>query len=163
VFVAAILVYMDPHWFWPGLVISATGMVLQVWVLGGERSRKTLAIDGPYLFVRNPTYIARFFYVLGLLLMIGTPWVLMIFIPLFVLYTVNRVSQWEPSLHDQYGTRYLRYSRQVPCYLPGFKPYPEGRFWFFNMKSFRRQYGEIFVVLSLVLYAACYLAAFNLR
>lgn len=161
-FVIVLLLNVDPHWFWPGAAISAVGMVLQLWASGSVKSRKLMPVDGAYLFARHPSLLAWFVYLLGLVLMMGEPWVALLYIPAFAVYALNRMGWVEEALHDRFGTRYLKYCKHVPRYLPRLRPYPEGRLWFFSGKSFRRQYGEIFLVLSLVLYAACYMTAFVL-
>lgn len=162
-FVALLLVWMDPHWYWPGLVVSALGMLLQLWVIGSIRSRKLLPVDGAYMFVRHPTYVARFVFVLGLVMMMGEPWLLLIYVAIYLLYARNGVGLQEQQREEEFGYDYWKYSQHVPLYVPRMKPYPEGRFWVFSMKSFRRQYGEIFIVLSILLYVACYVVAFHVK
>lgn len=159
----ALLRIIDPHWYWPGLVVSAAGMLLQLWVFGSIRSRRLVPVNGPYMFVRNPKYIARFVFVLGLLLMTGMPWLLLSYVPLYVLYTLYKVGREEQLLEDRFGAQFLRYCKEVPRLMPRLKPYEKGRFWFFSMKNFQRQYGEIFLLLSVVLYVACYVVAFHLK
>lgn len=160
---AALLASIDPHWYWPGLVISFTGLLLQLWVLGSIRSRKLLPVNGPYRFVRNPKYIAQFVLVFGLVVMTGKPWLLLIYTVLYVLYALYRVGKEEQQLEDRFSTEYFRYARHVPRFLPRLKPYEKGRFWFFSMKNFKRLYGEIYLLLFVVLYLAGYVAAFHLR
>lgn len=159
----ALLLSVDPHWYWPGLIVSVAGLLMQLWELGSIRSRKLLPVNGPYMFVRNPKYIARFVLILGLVLMTGEPWLVLIYVPLFVLYTVYQVGKEEELLEDEFGTQYLRYCKTVPRFVPRLKPYENGRFWFFSMKHFQRQYGEILLLLSTVLYASCYLVAVHLK
>lgn len=160
---AALLLYVDPHWFWPGLIVSALGLPLELWASGSIRARKALPVDGPYMFVRHPTHIARFPLILGLVLMTGMPWLLLIFVPVYGLYVAYKAGREEAELEDKFGTQYLRYSKRVPRFMPTLKPYEEGRPWYFNMKSFRRRYGEIVLVVFPVLYVACYVAAFHFR
>lgn len=160
---AALLVSIDPHWYWPGLVVSSTGLLLQLWVFGSIRSRKLLPVNGPYMFVRNPKYIAQFVLVFGLVLMTGRPWLLLIYAALYVLYALYRAGREEQQLEERFATEYLRYAKHVPRFLPRLKSYEKGRFWFFSMKNFKRQYGEIYLLLFVVLYMAGYVAAFHLK
>lgn len=161
--VAALLLTIDPHWFWPGFTVSFVGMLLQLWVFGCIRTRKLLAVNGPYMFVRNPMYIARFLLILGLVLMVGSPWLLLVYLPLYFFYMINRVQREEPVLQEAFGGQYLRYCKHVPRFVPRLTPYKEGDFWFFRMKYFKRQHGEINLLLFMVLYAACYFVAFYLK
>lgn len=160
--VAALLPRVDPHWYWPGLGVSLAGMLARLWVLGSLRSRKLLPLDGPYRFVRNPGYIAGFVFIFGLVLMAGDPTLFLFYIPLYVVYTLYRVHRDEEALEERFGTKYWRYCREVPRFVPRLKPCEKGRFWYFNLKQFQRQYGEIFLALSVLLYVSCYMAAFHL-
>jgi protein-S-isoprenylcysteine O-methyltransferase Ste14 len=161
--VAVLLLTVNMHWFWPGLVVSAVGMLLQLWVFGCIRTREVLAVNGPYMFVRNPMYIARFLLIMGLVLMTGIPWLLLLYIPLYYFYMVNRVEREEPVLQDAFGGEYLKYCKHVPRFVPALKPYEKGRFWFFNMENFRRQHGFENLAAFLFLYVLCYLAAYYLN
>jgi len=161
VLVAALLPRVDPYWYWPGLVISLAGMLAWLWVLGSIRSRKLLPVNGPYRFVRNPAYIAGFVFIFGLVLMAGNPTLFLFYVPLYVVYTLYRVSRDEEAMEERFSTEYLRYCKEVPRFVPRLKPYEKGRTWYFNPKHFQRQYGEIFLVLSVLLYVSCYVVAFH--
>jgi protein-S-isoprenylcysteine O-methyltransferase Ste14 len=160
---AVLLLRVDPHWYWPGLVVSLAGMLARLWVLGSVRSRKLLPVNGPYRFVRNPGYVAGFVFLFGLVLMAGNPTLFLFYVPLYVVYTLYRVGRDEEALEERFSTEYLRYCKEVPRFVPGLKPYEKGRTWYFNLKQFQRQSGEIFLVLSVLLYASCYVAAFHLN
>jgi len=158
--VVALLLNIDPEWFWMGLVVSATGMLLQLWVFGCIKTREVLAVNGPYRLVRNPMYIARFLLVAGLILMTGHPWLLAILAPLYYLYMVNRVRREEPVLAGVFGADYSDYCRDVPRFLPRARPYEKGQFLFFSKENFQRQHGLANLTAFGVLYVLCYLAAF---
>lgn len=153
---------VDPAWFWTGFTVSAIGMLLQLWVFGCIRTREVLAVNGPYMFVRNPMYIARFMLVAGLVLMTGHAWLLLIIAPVYYLYMVNRVKREEPVLIDAFGDEYRRYRENVPRFLPGLRPYREGRFAFFSLDNFHRQHGFANLAVFAAFYAVCYLAASHL-
>lgn len=157
----ALLVNVDPHWYRPGLVVSVAGLLLQSWTFGSVRSRKLVPMNGPYRFVRSPVHIAQFLLILGLVLMTGNPWVVLVYTGLYMVYAAVRVEQEEQKLEDAFGAKYRRYCKEVPRFVPRLRPYEEGRLWFFSPKNFTRQYGEIFLVVSVLLYVACYLAAFH--
>lgn len=157
----ALVLNIDPNWFWAGLVVSLVGMVLQLWVFGCIKTREVLAVNGPYMFVRNPMYIARFLLVAGLILMTGLPWLLLVFAPLYYLYMVNRVKREEPVLVEAFGEAYRDYCAHVPRFVPALRPYGKGRFAFFDMDNFRRQHGLTNLAVFAAIYIVCYLAAFH--
>lgn len=155
-----LLMYIDRHWFWPGLIVSVVGMLLQLWVFGCIRTQEKLAVNGPYMFVRNPMYIARFLLILGFVLMTGVLWLLPVFAVVYYFYMVNRVEREEPVLQEKFGGDYLQYCKHVPRFVPRLKPYPEGRFWYFRAGNFKRQHGLENLLVFLVLYVICYVVAF---
>lgn len=157
----ALFLSIEPGWFWPGLIVSLAGMILQLWVFGCIRTREILAVNGPYMFVRNPMYIARFLLVAGLILMTGLPWLLLVFAPLYYLYMANRVKREEPVLVEAFGDDYRDYLRYVPRFLPALRPYQKGRFMFFDLDNFRRQHGFTNLAVFVAVYIVCYLAAFQ--
>lgn len=161
VLVVALLANINAHWFWPGLVVSVVGMVLQLWIFGCIRTREKLAVNGPYMFVRNPMYIARFLLILGFILMTGIPWLLPIYAVVYYFYMVNRVEREEPVLQDKFRGEYLQYCKHVPRFVPRLKPYPKGRFWYFRTRNFKRQHGLENLLVFLGLYIICYFMAFH--
>lgn len=163
VLAAALLLNVTPHWFWPGLVVSLIGLLLQLWTFGCIRTREVLAVNGPYKFVRNPMYIARFVLILGLILMTGIPWLLVAYLPLYYFYMVNRVEREEPVLQETFGGKYIDYCKQVPRFVPTLKPYEKGRLLYFREKNFFRQHGLENLAVFLLLYIACYFAAYFLN
>jgi len=163
ILLVALLWNVDPHWYWPGLIVSLIGMLLQLWVFGCIRTREVLAVNGPYMFVRNPMYIARFLLILGLILMTGIPWLLLIYVPVYYFYMVHRVQREEPVLQEQFGGKYIEYCKQVPRFAPRLKPYSKGRFWYFREKNFYRQHGLENLAVFLLVYILCYFAAFYLN
>lgn len=162
VLAVVLVLNLDRAWFWPGLAVSALGMLLQLWVFGCIKTREVLAVNGPYMFVRNPMYIARFLLVAGLILMTGYPWLLVVFAPVYYLYMVNRVKREEPVLVEAFGDAYRDYRDHVPRFVPALHPYPRGRFAFFSMENFRRQHGLVNLLVFSVFYVACYIVTYHL-
>ena len=158
----SLVLNLDRAWFWPGLTVSALGMLLQLWVFGCIRTREVLAVNGPYMFVRNPMYIARFLLVAGLILMTGYPWLLVILAPLYYLYMANRVKREEPVLVAAFGAAYRDYCEHVPRFLPALRPYAKGRFAFFSLENFQRQHGLANLLVFSVFYVVCYVVTYRL-
>lgn len=158
---AALLWNIDPRWFWPGLAVSVLGMALQLWVFGCIRTREVLAVNGPYMFVRNPMYIARSLLVAGLVMMTGQLWLLLVFAPVYYLYMANRVAREESVLEQAFGDDYREYCRHVPRFWPRLTPWEKGRFAFFSAENFRRQHGLLNAAVFMLLFAACYVFAFH--
>jgi len=160
VLIAVLLPYVNAHWYWPGLAVSLSGLVLQLWIFGSARGTERLSINGPYVFVRNPLCIARFLLILGLVLMTGIPWLLPVYVVLYVLWAMYRVQHEEEVLHEKETSEYLKYSKHVSRFLPRFKPYPRGRFLYFKTKYFNRHHGWENLLVFTGLYILCYVIAY---
>lgn len=139
-FLLFVLTQLEPAWFLPGLAISVSGEALQVWCLGTIRTRKELTMTGPYLFVRNPMYIGRFFLILGVLVMTGNPLLIAIYVVLYYFYMVNRVKREEKVLSEYFGEPYARYCTDVPPYLPTFRRIDVRQLLSFNRESMQQNH-----------------------
>ena len=138
---AAVVWFTRREWFWPGVAVSAFGALFQWWCFGCILTSKTLALKGPYMLMRNPMYVARFFLVLGLVLMTGAWWLAVACAVLYYFYMVNRVKREEVKLREIFGAPYEEYCRDVPRFLPGFKRFEARSLPFFSLECFRRNHG----------------------
>jgi len=78
---------------------------------------KYLIRSGPYSFVRNPLYIAFFFYLLGLGLILS-PSMTYIVNPLFALFLIPYTIREEKILSKKFGSEYTDYRSAVPAIFP---------------------------------------------
>ena len=132
----AILFLTNPVWFFPGLIVSIAGELLQVWCFSTIKTKKKLTVTGPYMFVRNPMYIGRFFLVFGIIMMTGSIWLMLASAVIYYFYMVNRVRREEKLLFELFGEDYAAYCREVPPYLPTMKRFDATMLWSFNRESF---------------------------
>ena len=121
--------------FW-GLAVSALGELFQVWCMSTIKTKKKLTIVGPYMFMRNPMYIGRFFLIFGIIMMTGNPWLMAGLTILYYFYMVNRVKREEEILLDLFGKEYEAYCSEVNRYMPSFKRFDRDLLWSFNKESF---------------------------
>lgn len=133
-----ILTLTDPAWFLPGLLVSMAGELLQIWCFSTIQTKKKLTMTGPYMFVRNPMYIGRFFLVFGIVMMTGNPWLMLGTGVIYYFYMVNRVKREEKLLSELFGADYAAYCREVPPYLPTLKRFDAHLLWSFNRQSFKQ-------------------------
>jgi protein-S-isoprenylcysteine O-methyltransferase Ste14 len=79
---------------------------------------KLLVVQGPYRWVRNPMYVAVMSVILGQAMLFRSP-LLVGYALLFwlVVHTFTLAIE-EPSLRDQFGSRYDEYLRHVPRWIP---------------------------------------------
>jgi len=79
IFVIAVIILIlniNPAWFPVGFTVALFGELIQLWCFASLDKNKMLAIKGPYMLMRNPMYIGRFFLLLGVLLLAGNGWIL---------------------------------------------------------------------------------------
>ena len=127
---------IDLRFFFPGLVVSALGELFQVWCMSTIKTKKKLTVVGPYMFMRNPMYIGRFFLIFGIIMMTGNPWLMAGLTILYYFYMVNRVKREEEILLDLFGKEYEAYCSEVNRYMPSFKRFDRDLLWSFNKESF---------------------------
>jgi len=108
---------------WPGMLISGVGEALQWWAAGHLRKNVALSISGPYAYVRNPMYLGRFLVGLGFATTTCSPFVLIIYVVVFVAYAHARVQREEGRLQKLLGDPYLRYCENVPRWRPRLMPW----------------------------------------
>ncbi|BCS95997.1 hypothetical protein DSLASN_16290 [Desulfoluna limicola] len=154
-----ILTQLHPGWFLPGLLVSCLGQMLQVWCMSTIKTQKKLTTTGPYMFVRNPMYLGRFFLIFGVLMMTGNPFLLILLVIVYYFYMVNRVKREERSLAGIFGKDYEDYCRDVHPYLPGLKRFDPASLWSFNKESFVQNNVLTNIAVPFVCYITLYLVA----
>jgi protein-S-isoprenylcysteine O-methyltransferase Ste14 len=81
----------------------------------------TVVSTGPYRHVRNPMLTGVFILLLGLGLVLGSPSLVVVFLPLFIAFNVWELKQIEePELVRRLGDAYVAYRNRTPMFLPRF-------------------------------------------
>jgi protein-S-isoprenylcysteine O-methyltransferase Ste14 len=119
VVVGLVVWYADPRWLPAGFLVSMLGETIQLWCFASLDKGRTLACNGPYTMTRNPMYLGRFFIILGPLMLLDLPWLLVVYVPVYYFYMVNRVKREEQYLRGALGAPYEDYLRTVNRFLPG--------------------------------------------
>lgn len=145
---------MKRDWFYPGLAVSFVGACLQWWCFACLKKQKVLAFNGPYGFVRNPMYLARYLLVAGAVVMTGNFWILGTLTVIYYFYMVNRVSREEKTLAGIFGADYDNYCRDIPRFLPSFRKHPNGKAAYFSWSTFQGNHGLTNAIAVLVAYGA---------
>jgi protein-S-isoprenylcysteine O-methyltransferase Ste14 len=113
------------------LVLVFAGMSLRVWAGGcaGEHTRTDtigapqLATGGPYAYVRNPIYLGNMILGLGMIGVVGDPWLLVLYVPAFAFLYTMIVPAEEEFLRREFGAQYSLYCRAVARMLPRVRPW----------------------------------------
>ena len=157
---ALMLRFVEPRWFWLALGVSAFGELWQVWCFASLKKQKVLATRGPYVLMRNPMYLARYFFILGCLVLLGNPWVLAGYTVLYYFYIVNRVRREEKKLIGIFGPSYEQYCRDVNRFLPTLRNRPWRDVAYFQWSLLIGNHGGWNALGSALFYVAVYLYLF---
>jgi protein-S-isoprenylcysteine O-methyltransferase Ste14 len=84
---------------------------------------KHLVVSGLYRYVRNPMYLSVTTIVFGQLLLMFVQGLFIYWIIWFVVVNLFVMGYEEPTLRDQFGDEYERYTRAVGRWVPRLSPY----------------------------------------
>lgn len=84
---------------------------------------RTLVVQGPYRYVRNPMYLAVTAIVLGEVLLTRSGGLLIYWMIWFAAANIFILAYEEPTLHRQFGAAYDRYSDNVRRWIPRLSPW----------------------------------------
>ncbi len=151
---AGIVVYhADTAWLWPAFAISMAGEFIQLWCFATLNKNASLACRGPYAIVRNPMYLGRFLILFGILLLLGQPWILVVFTAGYWFYMVNRVGREERRLGAILGRSYADYCAGTRRFLPG-APYRGEPVLVWDWSLFRQNHGAVNLMATLAFWLA---------
>ncbi len=83
----------------------------------------TLVVSGLYRHVRNPIYVALIAIVFGQAFFFGDVDLLVYGVVLWAAFYVFVLAYEEPTLGSKFGAEYQEYCRNVPRWLPRFRPW----------------------------------------
>lgn len=106
-----------------GWILIVAGIVLLFWAQATFRRHRTTLIpnrpasamvtDGPYAYTRNPMYVSLIVLYLGLALLTGMLWTVLILPVVLVLLTVLVIRREERYLESAFGDDYAEFRRRV--------------------------------------------------
>ena len=106
-----------------GWILIILGIVLVVWAQATFRRHHTTVIprrpatvmvtDGPYAWTRNPMYLSFTIFYLGLALLTGMLWPIVLLPLLLILLTLFVIRREERYLDDAFGAEYAAFRKRV--------------------------------------------------
>jgi len=113
-----------------GLVLIAVGIILRewsIWVLGkyftGQvqvREKAKLVTNGPYRYIRHPSYTGGMLSLIGITLAIGTWFGALVAFVLSLIAYQYRIHVEEEALQKAFGSEYEEYKNRTYKLFPGF-------------------------------------------
>ena len=83
----------------------------------GTRPTRTLVTTGIYGWSRNPIYLAMLFFLVGIGLVVRSPWILLLAVPLAVTFRYGVIAREEAYLERRFGDAYRDYKAHVRRWL----------------------------------------------
>ncbi len=105
-----------------GILLAGLGLALRVWASGYLNKGKVLATSGPYSWTRNPLYLGSFIMGLGFTVASASPWLIVLFLVLFVAVYLPVMKREERELTQAFGSNYSVYRDTVALFLPFSSP-----------------------------------------
>ena len=144
--------YAHTSWLFTAFLVSLFGEAIQLWSFASLVKNEQLAARGPYVLVRNPMYLGRFFLILGLVLLFGNPYVTVAYAIFYYFYMVNRVQREEKHLAALLGQPYQDYCVRVNRFLPSLGRLSDPAVRFFNGSVLYRNNGHWNLLAMLLFY-----------
>jgi protein-S-isoprenylcysteine O-methyltransferase Ste14 len=163
VLVGGVAYYAQPSWLLAGFLVSLFGQAIQFWSFASLVKNDELTARGPYVMVRNPMYLGRYFLILGFVLVTGNVWVVVAYSVFYYFYMVNRVRREEAFLAGELGKPYTDYCVRVNRFFPNLLRLGDPAVYFFSGSVLRNNNGHWNVLATLVAWAALYAYVFYLR
>ncbi|MCR4346365.1 MAG: hypothetical protein NUV55_04030 [Sulfuricaulis sp.] len=138
----------------PAFLISLFGEAIQLWSFASLVKNEQLTARGPYVLVRNPMYLGRFFLILGIVLLLGDNYIYITpaYVVFYYFYMVNRVGREEKRLAGLLGQPYRDYCARVNRFLPAFGRLFDPAVRFFNWNVLYRNNGHWNLLAMLLFY-----------
>lgn len=150
-------VFTKPEWLPVAFTVSMIGQLIQTWCLSSLIKNWELTVKGPYLLVRNPMYLGRYFLLLGFVLLLGNAWAVAAYTVLYYLYMSNRVKREERRLRKNFRDDFEKYCREVRRFLPSLLRIGDRDVWVFDRKLFFENHAHWNILGTLAAYAALFI------
>ena len=144
------------------LLVSLIGLVIRIYTVGhtpkntsGRNVKGQLAdslnTTGIYSMVRHPLYLGNFFMWLGVGLLTGNLWFIITFCLFYWLYYERIMFAEEQFLRRKFGEIYIKWSQNIPAFIPKFKNFvkPNIKFsWKKVLKKEKNGLAAVFLIFS---------------
>lgn len=100
-----------------GVPVSLTGLAIRAWAAGHLAKNQSLAVSGPYAFIRNPLYAGTVIVAAGLVIAARRWELLVLFTAVFGLVYLPVIQLEEQHLRSLFP-EFREYCRRVPLLIP---------------------------------------------
>jgi hypothetical protein len=156
-FIGALLLVIfakpNPPGILVGVILIILGESIRVWAAGHLQKNETLAVTGPYAYVKNPLYIGSILITTGFCILADNIYLLAAAIFMFCFHYIPYKKKIEGDrLRKTFGSRFDDYDEKVPDYIPRRTPYSgEKSPWQFRNFIENSEEGIVTVVIAGIL------------
>ncbi|MBW1715623.1 MAG: isoprenylcysteine carboxylmethyltransferase family protein [Deltaproteobacteria bacterium] len=136
--------------FFPGGVLVFLGIAVRLWASGHIKKNKALATDGPYAYVRHPTYVGNITLGFGFALASGLWWSLPLFIFILFAFYPHAIHQEDENLHRMFKQDWEQWRKRTRALIPRLTPYRPGQRGRWSVMQSLRHNGEPIIALFLL-------------
>lgn len=140
------------------LLISLIGLYIRVYTVGhtpkntsGRNTNQgqvadTLNTTGMYSIVRHPLYVGNFLMWFGVAMVTAHFWFIIAFVLFYWVYYERIMFTEEQFLRRKFGEQYLKWSENVPAFIPKFKKFKKSSLPFSWKKVLKKEKNGLFAL-----------------
>ncbi len=144
------------------LLISLAGLGVRIGTVGytpkntsgrntSQQVADTLNTTGMYSLVRHPLYVGNFLMWLGVGMLTGNFWFVIVFCFFYWVYYERIMFAEEQFLRRKFGQQYLEWSKDVPAFIPNFKNFKKSNLDFSWKKILKKEKNGLFALFLIFL------------
>lgn len=147
------------YYEWFCLAVGLLGLYVRIYTVGhtpkntsGRNTTEgqvadTLNTTGIYSVVRHPLYVGNFLMWLSPALLTGNVWFVIAFCLFYWVYYERIMYAEEQFLRGKFGDQYLKWSDNVPAFLPNFKNFKKSNLPFSWKKVLKKEKNGLFALI----------------
>jgi len=136
--------------FFPGVVLVFLGIAVRLWASGHIKKNKALATDGPYAYVRHPTYVGNLTLGFGFALASSLWWSLPLLIAILLAFYPHAIHKEDENLHRMFKEDWEQWRKSTRALIPRLIPYRPGQRGRWSFMQSLQHNGEPIIALFLL-------------
>ncbi|MFH1692482.1 MAG: isoprenylcysteine carboxylmethyltransferase family protein [Candidatus Omnitrophota bacterium] len=157
-FVYPFVAHMTDFSFFAGSFLMLLGLVVRFWASGYISKSRSLAVCGPYAYMRNPLYLGNFILGFGIIVIANNFWLSMYYFIAFTILYIGTIKEEQDGLVKKFGAPYETYMAKVPMFFPSLRPWRHAERKSFSLQQsfkngeFIRIYGFLLLIVFFYLW-----------
>ncbi|MEM6685972.1 MAG: isoprenylcysteine carboxylmethyltransferase family protein [Bacteroidota bacterium] len=144
-----------------GILVGITGLIVRIWTVGytpkntsGRNTKDGQLADvlnttGLYSIIRNPLYLGNYLMWVGIAMITGNIWFVLLFTLVFWIYYERIIYAEESFLRKKFGDLYLDWASKTPAFLPKHLNYIKPDIQFSWKKVLKKEKNGLFALFLL--------------